>query len=611
MNRWKSFRYKALFFIMLTFFIMALILFFERSGIHYTQPAKQVNYLPTSKVIPSSAAVKKAPVTCLVLTDSTEPDCRVAEPQIKRVLLDMKVGYRTVDLSKQTLPALGAYQTVVVLTENISSFGTQQNVFKNWISAGGHALFVLPIQKEEGVDNFFGELGVTSATAKNEVVSGFYAAKGFMAGGNKEYKFSDPFKSARKMKLTRNVKTYAWTDKSQKFPLVWENKYGKGQVVVDNIGIVEKVNRGIYAASYSLLGAVGVYPVINGSAFYLDDFPSPVPNGDGKYVKRDYHMNIADFYSKVWWPDLLKLSARHGVKFTGVIIENYGNQTNGKVTTTQDASRFRYFGNMLLHADGELGFHGYNHQPLNTGEVSYKGQHLPYKLWKNTQAMKNSIEQLETFSNNVFPETRKSVYVPPSNILSAKGRKMLGKDKEIRTIASVYFPGDAGYSQEFGVSKDGIVNQPRIISGALFDKYNKLAAFSELNMHYVNTHFMHPDDLLDVDRGAKLGWNKLKNNLASYMEWLFTAAPGIRNLTGSELSGAIERYSAAVVTKKEVTATEVKLELGNLYDESYLMVRLNEGGKPQGVEGGTLRHVTGDLYLLRATSRNVTINLRR
>ena len=46
--------------------------------------------------------------------------------------------------------------------------------------------------------------------------------------------------------------------------------------------------RGFYAASYSLLTDVGVYPVINGSAFYLDDFPSPVPEGDATYVKRDY-----------------------------------------------------------------------------------------------------------------------------------------------------------------------------------------------------------------------------------------------------------------------------------------------------------------------------------
>ena len=49
--------------------------------------------------------------------------------------------------------------------------------------------------------------------------------------------------------------------------------------------------------------------------------------------------------------------------------------------------------------------------------------------------------------------------------------------------------------QEFEVAKDGIVEQPRIISGAIIDDYMKMAALSELNMHFVNSHFIHPDDL--------------------------------------------------------------------------------------------------------------------
>ena len=43
------------------------------------------------------------------------------------------------------------------------------------------------------------------------------------------------------------------------------------------------------------------------------------------------------------------------------------------------------------------------------------------------------------------------------------------------------------------------MKQPRIISGAVIDDYMELAAVSELNMHFVNTLLMHPDDLLDED----------------------------------------------------------------------------------------------------------------
>ena len=70
---------------------------------------------------------------------------------------------------------------------------------------------------------------------------------------------------------------------------------------------------------------------INGSVFYLDDFPSPVPGGDGTYVRRDYNTNIADFYSNIWWPDMMSLAAEHGVRYTGVMIENYEDETDGEI----------------------------------------------------------------------------------------------------------------------------------------------------------------------------------------------------------------------------------------------------------------------------------------
>lgn len=84
---------------------------------------------------------------------------------------------------------------------------------------------------------------------------------------------------------------------------------------------------------------------------------------------------------------------------------------------------------------------------------------------------------------------------------------------QIRTIASTYFEDgtDLPYVQEFGVASDGMVEQPRIVSGGMVgDTYMRLAAMNELNMHYVSTHFMHPDDLLDVDRGAEEGWEVYK-----------------------------------------------------------------------------------------------------
>ena len=302
---------------------------------------------------------------------------------------------------------------------------------------------------------------------------------------------------------------------------------------------------------------------------------------------------------------MLELASDHNIRYTGVIIENYEDATDGTIKKQKDTRRFQYFGNMLLHQGGELGYHGYNHQPLSLSNVDY-GDVLPYDTWKNEAAMKKAVKELIHFGEDTFPSVSMSVYVPPSNVLSAEGREMLAKDfPEIRTIASNYFTGEFAYVQEFEVAKDGIVEQPRIISGAIIDNYMKMAALSELNMHFVNSHFMHPDDLLDEDRGAKLGWEKLKNRLEEYMDWLYDSAPELRNLTGSELSGAIERYGA-LTYEKNVTDKSVELKLNHFYDEAYLMLRFNNG-IPGKVTGGELEHVTGNLYLLHAVNDEVTI----
>lgn len=159
------------------------------------------------------------------------------------------------------------------------------------------------------------------------------------------------------------------------------------------------------------------------------------------------------------------------------------------------------------------------------------------------------------------------------------------------------------------MADDGIVEQPRIISGGILDDYMRLAAFSELNMHFVNNHFLHPDDLLDEDRGARLGWETLRNNLDDYMSWLYTSAPSIRNLTGSELSGAIQRFAASTITRR-IEEDQIVFEIGNLYEEAYFLVRFNEE-KPGQVTGGMLSPVAGNLYLLCAQDEEVIIEMNR
>ena len=132
-----------------------------------------------------------------------------------------------------------------------------------------------------------------------------------------------------------------------------------------------------------------------------------------------------------------------------------------------------------------------------------------------------------------------------------------------------------------------------------------MAAVSELNLHYVSSHFTHPDDVLDEDRGADLGWEEMEHRLSEYMDWLYTAAPNIRNLTGSEQAGAIQRFSS-LGFQSQSNEEGITLSFQNLYDEAYMIIRFNKQN-PSEITGGTLENLTGNLYLLHVKEPVVMI----
>ena len=441
-----------------------------------------------------------------------------------------------------------------------------------------------------------------------------------MLGGRAhDFALADPYESSLIVSLSKDCTVYAVTADERELPLIWEYPNGEGRVVFCNLGFTEKGVRGIYAQAFGLLGEAFAWPVIDGSAFYLDDFPSPVPGGSGEYIERDYNTSVSSFYTDVWWPDLTRLIKKYGIAFTGLVIEDYNDNVDAPFETNTDTSRFEYFAGELLRLGGELGIHGYNHIPLideggledNSGYVTgtYEREYQDYPYWPSLADMLAALQELHDFCDRVFPGNDISVYVPPSNILSPAGRQALVEGAfGIRVIASIYFDSlsHIEWVQEFGVDDDGVVNTPRIISGGQIDDYMQLCALSELNLHFVNSHFMHPDDMLDPDRGAEEGWQSAFDNLNSYMEWLYGSAPQIRNLTGSEMGAAVQRwYDAAVTTDSSDDALTLTLE--GLHDEAYLFVRSRDALVCGQVEGGSVEQLDGSLYLVRATATNVRI----
>lgn len=606
--KWKRFRWQGLVKVWAMFMAIALVLLVENLGVHYGATRFDITYLDRDKAIPAADAIAGEKATNLLVIDSSQEGVSDAESMLDRVLLDMKVPTVTVDLAQgDEIPTLKQYQTMVIAMPNLDPLGEHVLQIMQWVKKGGGVMFAMTPERTGYLDVIGPQIGIESSAYKYVVTEGITPSKDFMLGGGQTYMFSDPFKSSLSVALNDRAQVEA-VSSNGRTPLVWRSSVESGTAVMCNIGIYVKMVRGFYASAFSLLSSAMAYPVINSAAFYLDDFPSPVPSGNGKYIKRDYNMSISEFYSQVWWPDLVRLAERYGIRFTGVMIENYGDDTKNDPVRQTDNTQFEYYGGLLLRQNGEIGYHGYNHQPLVLPNTDY-GNEYPYVQWPNRKAIVDSLNELIAFQKTVLPAATSSVYVPPSNILSSEGRKIIGEDvPQIRAIASMAFPPDSSleYVQEFGVAADGVVEAPRIVSGSMVNNsYMRLAAVSELNMHYVSTHFMHPDDLLDEDRGAKEGWETYRKGLEDYLDWLEQSAPSIRMQTGTECAAAVQRFSGLTVSMA-TSDDSWDLHLGNLIDQGWLMFRANNG-TPGRVRGGSLTKLTGNLYLLKATSATVHI----
>lgn len=270
----KTFPFKSMLVIMGVFLMIAVFLFAERSGIQYTEKNRKVAYLSQEEVVTEQMAAKSLPKTCLVLRNSEDEASVAAWEQFQQIFKDMKVGTDVVDLqSASSIPDYHAYETVVVLLSDVSPLKENLMELCDWVSEGGNVLFALTLQKTAYSSVIEQKLGIVSSGYDNIRVDSIYFEPEFMLGGGQAYAITDPYDSAWAVQLSENAKVYARVNEKNGQPVIWENQYGKGKFVVDNFGLYEKAVRGFYAASYSLLTDVGVYPVINGSAFYLDDFP--------------------------------------------------------------------------------------------------------------------------------------------------------------------------------------------------------------------------------------------------------------------------------------------------------------------------------------------------
>lgn len=601
----EKFRFKRMQKVIVVFLALVAVLCVVQRNVTYTHQERILTPLAKEAFSPQGEA--QEPECLLIYEDSARGN--QGYTLMSEVLDQMKVPWESCLAGEAASRNLDQYAKIVLSVDYLRNLGDGLLELQDWIRAGGHLLVLYPPEIDSGFQSLQDLMGIVGISPDLAVVEELRFVKNFMIGTEGlDLRITDAYESSLSVSLDSDCEVYMESGGENPVPLLWRKETGEGSVVVDNLSFLEKAYRGFHCAAYTLLGDAEAYPVINGSTFYIDDFPSPVPGGDSRKIREDYGMDIADFYTQVWWNDVYNLGKEYGIRYTGLVIEQYSDQVEGPFERNSDTQRYEYFGNMLLDAGGEIGFHGYNHMPLCLENFSYQGMYDSYKQWASYEDMRAALQELHDFCAQIFPQEEFQVYVPPSNILSKEGRGMLAEDfPQIQAVASVYLPGDLAFEQEFEVAEDGIIDTPRVISGYVLDDYMRLAAMAEMNFHFVNSHFQHPDDVLDVDRGADLGWEELFRRISEYTEWLYTSAPTIRNLTGTELAAAVQQYDYLTVDRT-LTEHSLELTLGGFGTQAWLMVRINEGESGT-VTGGELTKMAEGLYLLQADEEQVTIEL--
>lgn len=443
----EKFRFKRMQKVIVVFLALVAVLCVVQRNVTYTHQERILTPLAKEAFSPQGEA--QEPECLLIYEDSARGN--QGYTLMSDVLDQMKVPWESCLAGEAASRNLDRYTKIVLSVDYLRNLGDGLLELQDWIRAGGHLLVLYPPEIDSGFQSLQDLMGIAGVGQDMAVVEELRFVKDFMIGTEGlDLRITDAYESSLSVSLDSDCEVYMESGGENPVPLLWRKETGEGSVVVDNLGFLEKAYRGFHCAAYTLLGDAEAYPVINGSTFYIDDFPSPVPGGDSRKIREDYGMDIADFYTQVWWNDVYNLGKEYGIRYTGLVIEQYSEQVEGPFERNSDTQRYEYFGNMLLDAGGEIGFHGYNHMPLCLENFSYQGMYDSYKQWASYEDMRAALQELHDFCAQIFPQEEFQVYVPPSNILSEEGRGMLAEDfPQIQAVASVYLQGDLAFEQEF------------------------------------------------------------------------------------------------------------------------------------------------------------------
>jgi len=536
---------------------------------------------------------------------------------LKEVFNYAKVAYDVKYLKNLKKGEVSRYQSIIIATDNYKYL--KKNIYeeiKDYIASGGNLIILMnsyfnPFNKIAGIEKLKGFTVGNGLKFKKKIFPGIDGTK--IIGEDAE----SITNSLLDTKLKADVEIIAET--SEGYPILFQRKIGDGRIIYSNATFfVDRSVNGILIQLISYGNNLFLQNIVNTKIIDIDDFPAPLPRGKHKLIYPKYKVDTRKFFRDIWWPDMKKIAKDENLIYTGYIIGTYEDITQAdkfNEFNENDLLDQTYFGRELLELNGEIGIHGYNHQPLGLSEELNHDHN--YKDWETVEDMAASVRAIRDNLSEMYGGLQARIYVPPSNMLGVTGKKVLKENLPSLEVLSGLYNG--GGEKGVLITKIGwdedepsLYNFPRFSSGILYDDIEMLGIYKGIALYGIVHHFFHPDDLLDNERGDGKSWEELKEEFSRYFKNINEKFGFLRAQTaydGYREVLKLEKLKVHIFKEGE----DIDIYFENFPGKTYHYFRLR-GKKIEKVVGGKAQLITFDeettLYLLEANKNKISIRLK-
>ena len=481
-------------------------------------------------------AVSAMDPAVLLVVDSDDAYAVTIAAHARTALGRVRMPYREHDVAGgAALPALDGYGAVLTAAERIHLFSPPEVARLSAFVDGGGGLAVLYRGWNPGLAGLLGGVGAENPRYI-EGAETIEFTTALMPGGE-NLRLQPTEASPLELDAAADCNVFAVREDSTgtRRPAAWSCVRGAGRTAFWNgTTLSEKVFRGHLLQTLALVYPGHVRPMAAWTVVHLDDFPSPASNAELEPIWSEAGLTPAEFYARQWYPDMVAIADRTGLRYTSTVIYAYNGLTkppfrflewiNGRVEVDGQTIPYSPWIMALDARHSEQALHGYNHQSLVLG------------LWGRRDYMVDALRvarhRWETEDFAPLPRT----YVPPMNWIDSVGVSALREAfPEVETVAGLYYgPYEMGQGREFGPEPwaPELYALPRNTAGYILNDPNRLRTLDLLHSVGAWSHFVHPDEMYPNDdreetyranglpNPSSVGWGGATGMRAEFEHWI-------------------------------------------------------------------------------------------